>query len=442
MFNKKVLLIHPSSKAVYDGFERKDINRIPIGLAYIAATAESNGYDTKVVDAEAENLSLQELGNSVNEFKPSIVGVTCTTPLFPITSKILDIVKEISNSTITVIGGPHINALPGESLTECSSADYVVFGEGEESFAELLYNIEKGKRNINIPGVGYRHGKDVILNGPRTVISDLDTIPFPARHKFHIEKYHDPDRYEMPYTLMVTSRGCPYRCIFCASSTTWGRSTRFRSVSNILCEIDEIVKILNINNITFTDDTFILKKSRVIDICKGIIERKYNLEFMCSSRINTTVDDETLEILAKAGCKEITFGVESGDESILKAVCKDIDLNKVKPLFEKVKSHGIRVHSSYIIGHPGDTHETIDKTINFAIDSGTDAAQFSISTPHPGTPLWQMALEQKKLKSRDYSKYKHYYSVVANLSNVSDEELISYQRDAYKRFDESRVLLG
>ena len=114
----------------------------------------------------------------------------------------------------------------------------------------------------------------------------------------------------------------------------------------------------------------------------------------------------------------------------------------MKPLFEKVKSHGIRVHSSYIIGHPGDTHETIKKTIDFAIDSGTDAAQFSISTPHPGTPLWQMALEQKKLKSRDYSKYKHYYSVVANLSNVSDEELISYQRDAYKLFDESRKILS
>ncbi|MBD3233321.1 MAG: radical SAM protein [candidate division Zixibacteria bacterium] len=433
----KLLLIHPPSSEVYDKFKRKSIDRLPIGLAYIAAAAENTGWDVEVIDAEAEKLALPELVSRVNNRKPDAIGITCTTPLFPISSKIASLVKGENPDIVTILGGPHINALPSESLRDCADIDFVVFGEGEQTFAELLESISKGITKPAISGIGYRQGSKIILNSHRNLIRNIDSIPFPARHKFPLEKYHDPDRYNEPYTLMVSSRGCPYNCIFCGSSATWGRKVRFRSADNVLDEIDIVVNQHGIRNITFCDDTFTLGKKRVIDICSGIAERGYNLEFLCSSRINT-IDENRLEALAKAGCKELSFGIESADEDILHILRKNIDLQKVIPIFEMVKRFGIRVHSSYILGNPGDTRETIEKTIEFAIESGTDAAQFSIMTPYPGTPLWNLARMEGALKSNEYSDYKWYYSVVANLSEVSDQELIDYQREAYNRFERAK----
>lgn len=437
---RNILLIHPPSREVYDRFERKAINRIPIGLAYIAAIAECKGLNVKVIDAEASELSLDEIASFIVDSQPDVVGVTCATPLYPCAVKILDIAKQISSKTITVLGGPHINALPKESLEGCKSADFVVYGEGDETFSELLEYLQGGIRYPDISGIGYRKGDVVRMQSPRAAIKNIDSIPFPARHKFPVERYHDPDRYNEPYTLLVTSRGCPYKCIFCGSPATWGRKVRFRSPENVLREIDEIVGRFNIRNITFSDDTFTLNKQNVLEISDGIVERGYGIKFLCSSRIDT-IDAERLHALAKAGCTEITFGIESADEDILKTVCKDINIKNVKTIFRLVKEFGIRVHSSYIIGNPGDTHKTIEKTINFAVDSGTDAAQFSISTPYPGTPLWQMAFEQNKFQDKKLSEFKWYYSVAANLSNVSDKDLIDYQRRAYKLFEESKGTL-
>ncbi|PJA29266.1 MAG: hypothetical protein CO189_03010 [candidate division Zixibacteria bacterium CG_4_9_14_3_um_filter_46_8] len=433
----KLLLIHPPSREVYDKFERKAIDRMPIGLAYVAAIGEQEKHQVEVLDAEAMRLSLTEIGSAIDSFRPEVIGVTCTTPLFPISAKIVEMSKEQMPQTVTILGGPHINALPREALMQCGAADFVIFGEGEQTFAALLKHISKRAKPSAVPGIGYRDGQGIILNSPASAIENLDTIPFPARNKFPLNKYYDPDRYEDAYTLMVTSRGCPYNCIFCGSSATWGRKVRFRSATNVLDEIEQVIREFGISNITFCDDTFTLGRRRVLEICNGIIERGYNIKFLCSSRINT-IDEDRLEALAGAGCTEISFGVESGDPEILKTICKNIELDQVKAAFEMVKSFGIRVHSSYIIGNPGDTDETIRKTIEFAIDSGTDAAQFSISTPYPGTPLWSMAIQQNKLKSRDYSEFKWYYSVVANLSKVSDDDLINYQRNAYSQFEESR----
>lgn len=433
----KVLLIQPPSQIVYDQFVRKAINRLPIGLAYIAAIAETRGHETHVIDADALRLSFSDIELQIKAFQPDIVGLTCTTPIFPIVCQLADLIHQISPYTITVLGGPHVNVRPTESLQECPHANYVIFGEGEETFAELLDYLSIGAGQPPLPGIAYRSQDHVILNPPRLFIDNLDTIPFPARHKFPGAQYFDPDRYNEPYTLMVTSRGCPYHCIFCASSATWGRKVRFRSPQNVLEEIDQVVNRFGIANITFCDDTFTLAKQRVIEICQGIVAHEYPIRFLCSSRINT-IDEERLEVLANAGCKEISFGVESGDDAILQTLCKDINLQQVKPVFALVKSFGIRVHSSYIIGNPGDTHATIEKTIRFAIESGTDAAQFSLSTPYPGTSLWQKAIDQRKFQEKSFAEFKWYYSVVANLSAVTDHDLINYQREAYARFAASR----
>jgi len=430
-----VTLIHPPSSEIYKKFKRKPIKRLPIGLAYIAANIEKAGHTTNVIDAESDDLNLNDIQSILLSQGPDAIGITCTTPLFPIASKIADMAKQICPNSKIILGGPHINALAEESLSLSKNADFVVIGEGDITFIELINALNRPEEYDHIPGIGYRKKGEIIINKTRPMVETLDDLPFPAREKFPLEKYRDPDKYNEPYTLLVTSRGCPYKCIFCGSAATWGRTVRFRSADNVIEEIDEIVNKYHIRNITFSDDTFTLKKDRMIKICEKIVQNKYNINFICSSRINT-IDEERLTTLAAAGCREITFGVESGDANIIKIISKNINLQDVKPAFDLVKKFGIRVHSSYIIGNPEDTHETINKTINFAIKSGTDAAQFSLSTPYPGTPLWQMAIEKKKLNTNNYAQFKWYYSVVANLSKVSDEDLIHYQKKAYQKFSE------
>lgn len=431
----KILLVHPPNQLVYDKFSRAPIKRLPIGIAYVAAYMEQHGYDVSVLDPEALDLGSSEILSRVTDLSPDVIGFSCTTPLFPIAVQLAEDIKKLLPHVKIIIGGPHISAMPAQSLEASSAIDFVVFGEGEESLLELIRALEHSGPYGGIAGVGYREGGRATLGPPRPYIQDIDSLPFPARRLFPMDRYRDPLHYDEPYTLLVTSRGCPFKCVFCASSVTWGRRVRMRSTENVLKEIDEVVKEYGIRNITFADDTFTLNRERTIEICKGIVERGYDIRFLCSSRVDT-IDESRLEWLQKAGCKVISFGIETGNPDIMKVVLKGINLDQVVSTFAMVKKYGITVHSSYIIGNPGDTHETIEQTIQFALDSGTDEAQFSISTPFPGTDLWKSALEKGLISSQDFSSYKWYYSVAANLSHVKDEDLIEYQRKGYRVFKE------
>ncbi len=431
----QVLLVHPPNHLVYDKFARAAIKRLPVGMAYLAAYVEQQGYPVHVLDAEALDFGFQEIMAHITGLKPDVVGFSCTTPLFPSAVVLAEAVKENLPRTAIVLGGPHISALPQGSLEASESIDFVVSGEGEESFFELLQAWERSGPFDHLAGVGFKKQGRALINPPRPYLPDIDALPFPARHLFPLDRYRDPLHYDEPYTLMVTSRGCPFRCIFCASSVTWGRKVRLRSPQNVIAEIAEVVNRYGIRNITFADDTFTLNRERTIDICRRIVKEKFNINFLCSSRLDT-IDEERLHWLQKAGCHTITFGIETGNQEIAKVIRKDVDLSPAPRVFKMVRDYGIAVHSSYIIGNPGDTRETIEQTIQFALDSGTDEAQFSISTPFPGTELWKMAINQGLMPATDFTAYKWYYSVAGNLSRVSDDELISYQRWAYNLFQE------
>jgi len=430
-----ILLVHPPNALVYDKFARAPIKRLPVGMAYLAAFVAQQGYPVHVLDAEALDYGFEEIMAHVRELEPDVVGFSCTTPLFPSAVVLAEAVKEMFPRAAVVLGGPHISALPRESLEASEAIDFVVFGEGEESFLELIKAWEGSVPFEEVAGVGFKKEGRTLINPPRPFIRDIDALPFPARHLFPLERYRDSIHYQEPYTVMVTSRGCPFRCIFCASSVTWARKVRLRSPENVIAEIAEVVRRYGIRNINFADDTFTLNRERTIDICRRIVQEKFNIKFLCSSRLDT-IDAERLHWLKKAGCHTLTFGIETGNQEIAKVIRKDVDLSPAPRVFKMVQDHGIAVHSSYIIGNPGDTRETIEQTIQFALDSGTDEAQFSISTPFPGTELWKMSLEQGLLPAEDFTAYKWYYSVAANLSRVSNEELISYQRRAYDLFQE------
>ncbi|MBF0623657.1 MAG: cobalamin-dependent protein [Magnetococcales bacterium] len=434
----KVVLIHPPSPR--DGGNWRRGGRTPVGLSYIAAVVLQLGHECTIIDAESLSMPVEEIDRQLRQLQPDVVGMTCTTPLFPATVQIAAMARQAIPGVTIVAGGPHVNALPRESLQANPNLDFVVVGEGEITFTRLLELLVAGRTPDHEPGLGYRTPDGAIIIGPpRPLIQDLDSLPPPAWNKLPLHAYTDESQFPggVRYAILISSRGCPFNCTFCASQVTWGRKVRFRSPRRLIPELEELVKVHGVSVLWFADDTFTLNKKHVRAVCQGVIDAGLEVNIKCSSRVDT-IDAERLKWLAAAGCSEITFGCESADPGILKVIGKEIRLEKVRPAFELVHSFGIQVHSSWIIGNPGDTRETIEKTIDFAIDSGTDKAQFTLMTPYPGTPLWETALEKNRLQAPDFMKFRWYYNVVANLSEVSDQELLDWQQEAYRRFESSR----
>jgi len=438
----KILILHPSNSNVY-GNIKKTVLKLdkskaktpPIGIMYLAGALRKKGYDVSLLDAEAMNLTLQETVDYVKRIQPDIVGMTSTTPLFNLCINIARELKLWNENVKIVLGGPHISALPKESLL-FESIDFIVHGEGETSFLNLVEALEKGSNIFEIKGIGYKINGQAILNPRQPLIENLDEVPFPARDLIkkgsYLKSYTGKE-----YTVMVSSRGCPYQCIFCDSVVTFGNRTRFRSPDNVVEEIKLMIDKYNIRDITFSDDTFTLNKERTIEICKKIVENNLDVSFICSSRANT-IDDERLTWLKKAGCNQITFGMESGDDNILRTIKKGITTDMARKAISLVKKHGIGTHASYMLGNPGETVETVQRTIAFAKELNTDYAQFSIATPFPGTEMWDMASKQGLIKIKDFSKFTWYYSPTFETKELPADLLVKLQKEAYAMYQDGK----
>ena len=431
-----ITLINPSDKSVYVKFKRPKIKRLSLGLAYIAAFLEDNKHNITVIDAEATDMDIGAVVQTTIETNPKVVGVTTTTPLLHIVLNILRELKIHNPNIYTFIGGPHVSALPKETLVENKDfVDFVIFGEGENSSLEIVNSIENGTIfSKPIDGVGYiDKSGNIVIGSKRELEKNLDNFPFPARHLYNMNLYVDNTKFGTEnYIMLVSSRGCIGQCTFCGSQTTWGRQVRFRSAQNVIDEIKYCTEQFGIYNFVFCDDTFTLQKKHTIDICKEIIKLPYKLKIFCSSRADT-ICEERLKWLKRAGCYCITFGIESGDDDIIKLMKKNITTETIKHAVAITKEAGIDVHGSFIIGNIGDTKETIEKTIKFASSLNLDQIQFTILVPLPGTECYDKAIEMGLIDSQfnDFESFYLYYSVPVNLTDVSDEALLEYQKQAY-----------
>lgn len=429
----KILLIHPSNAGIYKKFDKKGSKTPPIGLMYLAGVLEKENYPVEILDAEAMDLDLDATIKAILAFKPDIIGITVTTPLISITNDIAKKLKEVAPEIEIVLGGPHISALPKETLKP-EYIDYVVCGEGDYSFLELVRAIESNKPIKNLKGIGYKYGKETIIASSMPLIANLDELPFPAHHLVPLKLYnHLVFGNNKPFTLVVSSRGCPFNCIFCGSSTTFGRKYRFRSPTNVVDELEYIVEKFDVKQMIFGDDAFTLNKRRTIELCKDIIERELDLSFMCSARVDT-IDEERMKYLERAGCCILSFGVESGEDRILKNIKKGITTAQAIKAIELAKKFNFKTHATYMIGNPGETTETIEKTLKFSKKLNTDIAQFTIATPFPGTELWDIAEKQGKLKIKDFSEYYFYYNPVYETEGLTAKELMTFQKRAYEEY--------
>lgn len=436
----KVLLINPPTENIITtnlpSFVEDERGYYPpLGLMYIAAYSEKNtDHKIEILDTHTEEISHQKIEDEIRRRKPDIVGIQATS--FTLIDSILvaKAVKRIDNSIKIVLGGPHVNIYPEESI-RIPEIDYVVLGEGEVVFAELLQNIENRKELKKIVGLVYRDGKTIINTGRRDFIKDLDSLPFPARHLTLYKKYFSLIAKRSPITTMITSRGCPFKCLFC-DRPHLGKLFRARSAVNVVEEMEECAN-MGIKEIFIYDDTFTVNRQRVIDICNEIKNRGLDMIWDIRARVDT-IDEALLKEMKQTGCERIHFGVESANQRILEILRKNITIKQVENAFKLCKKTGITTLAYFMIGSPSETCEEIEQTIEFAKKLNPNFVQFSITTPFPATELYLNGLKQGIIKSDYWGEFSKNpikgFQPALWEEKLTREELISLLGHAYKSF--------
>lgn len=408
----------------------------PLGIAYIAAVLENAGYNVKIIDSPALKLSLKETVETIIKMKPDVVGVTASTPTFNRAIGLAENLKKVVDVPL-VIGGPHSTTLPEETLS-FSCFDVAVIGEGEYTMLELIKCLEKGVSLNEVNGIAFKERDKIAKTPPRAYIEDLDSLPFPARHLLPPLKYYHPtpSAYRLlPQATMITSRGCPYHCTFCDRSV-FGTKYRARSPKNVVDEVEELVYKYGAKEVRFWDDTFNINRKRVIEICKEMRRRRLDVSWTCLCRANL-VDEEMLREMVRAGCWQIEYGIETGNEELLRKIGKGITLQQIKSAVEKTRAAGIKVRGFFMLGLPGETEQTLRQTISFAKSLKLDTAVFHITIPFPGTDLYLTAVANGELRSDlDYQHYLMFGSdeVPYIPKGLTKQVLLKYRSMAYKSF--------
>jgi len=399
----------------------------PLGLAYLASMVRKE-HEVKIIDANVLDYTMENVRSEIENFSPDLVGITSVTPSIPQAYAVARIAKETVDCTV-VIGGPHASFLPVRTLKECGAIDAVVRGEGEKTFEKMVSALEKGRPLAEVGGIVCRNGGRIIDSGPGEIFENVDEIPFPSQDLLPLDRYQfDGQR----YTAMLSSRGCPFGCSFCASSRLFGGRWRGRSPENVLEEMRTVYEDYGIQNIEFVDDTFTLDRRRAESICDGIIREGWDLKWGASSRVDT-LSRQLLMKMKRAGCWLIYLGIESGSQKVLETIGKRITLDQVRRAVRMVNEAGIEVLGSFIIGFPQDTEKTVKETIRFAKKLNLDYAQFSVLTPYPGTPVYDEAKEEGALLTEDWSGYTAIEPVMRH-RDLPPDKLNTFIRRAYVSF--------
>lgn len=403
---KKVLLIRPpsSSSLDYGGSMKKDYggHELELGLLYMASFLEKHGVKVFFIDMSLYNHSEKRLINKLKTDIFDFIGLVAYTNFITSANKIAKIIKNHSNAKI-IIGGPHASALPIETLRNFKNFDYLVYGEGEKTFLEIVSEENLSK----IKGLVWRNNDEIVKNPPREAIEELDELPFPARHLLDFDKYIPPlgNYHKLPSTALLSSRGCPFQCTYCSrTGSRLKNRVRFRSVENIINEIKHCIKQYGVYDFRFYDDTFVIPKKRLIKFCEELIKQKIEVHWSCYSRVDT-IDLEMLKLMKKAGCYHIKYGVEFGTQKWLSKTKKNTTLEQARKTIYNTKKLGIAAKASFIIGMPEESIDEIKETINFAKELNSTYTTFGIYTPLPGSELFTELRQNGMLLTFDYDTY-------------------------------------
>jgi len=345
--------------------------------------------------------------------------------------KIAEAVKKNRSDIITVIGGIHATVSPEKVLLN-KAIDFIVIGEGEVTFDQLLKKLSQPEEFKNIKGLGFKENNQIIVNPRRELIKDINQLPIPAYDLLKTEDYRSPYMSKTPFISMIRSRGCPFQCIFCGVQNMFGRSYRVQDPKKTIQEIDYLVDKFKVKEIGFKDSEFTLNQENINQLCDLLIERNYDIIWSCNARVDCG-SYQLYKKMKKAGCQIISFGAESGDEHILKILKKGITIEQIKNGVKQAKAAKIKTSVNFMIGSPEETKETIEKTINLAKEINPDYVHFSFATPFPGTELRDMAIENNWLTNPDLNAVA-YMELIMNATNLSNAELEQLMKKAYQSF--------
>jgi len=410
MHQFKVLLINPpfSLEERY-GKDMKHFGALsePLALAYLAANLELHKYPVKILDCPALNLKIEDIIQKLKKENYNLVGLTMLTPMYSVVKEVTDAIKQNFPQIKILVGGAHATALPKETLEEIISIDYICFGEGENTIVELTQALERKKEISQIAGLAYQENGKVVLNRPREFEKDLDKIPPPARHLLPMEKYKSTASTVQGKSFCATliiARGCPFNCSFC--SHPFGRTFRHHSVSRIIQEIESLIKDYNISEFNIEADTLTANRDFILSLCQEIVKRGLSkkIRWTCASRMDM-VDEELLKAMKQAGCWQISYGVESGVQRLLDLINKGEKLEDMEKAFTLTKKVGITIRGFFMLGLPTETYQESLQTINFAKKLDPLWAQFTITTPYPGTPMFNDLKEKGEIRSFNWDHY-------------------------------------
>lgn len=432
----KICLINTPYREMYGPMKTGVGYYFPLNLGYIASVLLKKGYEVTIFDPETENMSCEEIKNFLKKNSPDIVGITCTTPNFTNASIITEWIKEELHIPV-VLGGVHASALSEQTIKEHSEFDIITVGEGELSFVEICaYYENKIKSLDDIKGIVYRDKSGIKKTKPRQFIKNIDSLPFPARHLVDLTKYKLNVHIDLgkKSATILTSRGCPFQCTYCASYLTLGDRFRAHSAKYVIQELEHLTNKYGIKHVAIQDDTFTVDKKRVEKICKSLINKKIKIDWYCFARVDT-VSEEILTLMKKAGCYSIGYGIESADETVLKNIKKDITPAQCRKALKISNKLGIRTLAFFMFGSPGETRESIEKTIKFAKELNPNLAFFNSLVPYPGTEVYET---HYKTKFQSSERWQDFVAIgvnpVVELDNISVQDIQRYVYKAYIKF--------
>ena len=434
----KVLFLYPlwtgETKGISKYFAKTSGGTyIPYNLALLAAITEKAGHEARIIDGELEKISLDEIVKRSVDYNPDVVVLTGMTPFYNIAVECAGLLKEKNLEASICVGGPHTTIMQEKAFNK--EFDFGFVGDGEESWMKFL-DAKESKINFSeVPGLMYRENGEVKKVKRAHATKNLDEYPMAAYHLLKMGEYKIGTlKGRLPFTSIMTFRGCPWKCIFCASDALDTTRILKRSIKSVVDEMQHIVEKYNVRHFMVLDDVLTLVRKRTVEFCNEIINRNLNITFEGSTRANL-LDEELVALMKKAGLSRLSFGLETVDEDMRKTMNKKVPLEAYTQSNALLNKYNVEALNSVMIGLPGETEENVWKTLNFLSKSKeVKQANFAIATPYPGTKFHEMAEKGEggmKLLSNNFTEYKRYGQAVTKVNNLGPEDLVRLQNEGF-----------
>jgi anaerobic magnesium-protoporphyrin IX monomethyl ester cyclase len=411
---------------------------IPLGIGYLAAVLEEEGYAVDVIDCQVQQHTAKDLESELARLQPDVIGVTSTTLTYKSAIEIVQTAKKACPNSLTIIGGPHVTVLDEQTLNEQPEVDIIVRGEGERTLLELADRVSKSslKDLDGVAGITFRKNGQIVQTPDRPFIQNIDELPYPAFKHFDVSKYRI---FGKTYLPVITSRGCPFQCTFCLASKMCGRGFRARSPKNVVDELEFLRDTYGADAFSFYDDTFTFDLKRARDICKEMKNRKVDLQWDCRTRVDR-INKEDLAVLRDANCQLIHFGVESGSQKMLNLMKKGTTVEQNARAIKWAKEAGISVAISVVVGYPGETPELLQETLDFMYRTRPDYVYMCVAIPYPGTEMYDYLNELGWEMSPRWDRYDE-QTVVFKNPLLSPTQIMEKERVFFNKFFSLSYLL-